>query len=176
MQQPMIKVGTIYYHNITIADAPQMIKGRVRLYQENLFLEMEQTPIEERQGIKQWLSILQPVQTPYFITLFEKIKQGNFLPSTNGVQDVNHFFMLQYETPIQIFDTDQLSTPITIQEVLYKNTIAPITTQTTNITQVFYLPPSLSLTNAEALLQAAAKMFTQINGGEFIISLKEDTL
>lgn len=51
---PNFKIGYIQYDDITISESPQMIKGRTQLYQENLFLEMQDTPVTERAGIAEW--------------------------------------------------------------------------------------------------------------------------
>lgn len=163
-------VGTIKYTGVTISDAPQMIKGRVRLYQENLLLEMDLTPLSERTGVKLWQHI---TPKPHFIHLFEQIHSGKFLPTRDGAHDVNDFFMLQYESPIQIFDTAKLM-HYTIQDVLYTTHLAPVDVNTTAITQVFLLK-GLPTEHAMQLLASAAKMFCQINGGDYTIDLKEHT-
>ena len=160
-------IGTIKYTGVTVSDAPQMIKGRVRLYQENLLLEMDLTPMTQRPGIKRW----QQTPTPHFITLFEQIQRGEFLTTRDGAHDINDFFMLQYETPIQLFDTDKL-TNYTVNDIIYTTQLAPVDTQTTKITQVFLLK-DLPCDEAQQLLQAAAKMFWQINGGDYTITLEE---
>lgn len=163
-------VGTIKYTGVTISDAPQMIKGRVRLYQENLLLEMDLTPLSERAGVKLWQHI---TPEPHFIHLFKQIHRGEFLPTRNGAHDINDFFMLQYESPVQLFDTTKL-THYTIQDILYTTNLAPIDAQTTAITQVFLLK-DLPKERALQLLASAAKMFCQINGGDYTIDVKEHT-
>lgn len=42
-----------------------------------------------------------------------------------------------------------------------------VTEQTTDVLQIFYLRPSMTVDEAKRLLDAAGKMFTQINGGEY---------
>ena len=159
-------VGKIMYSGVTVSDAPQMIKGRVRLYQENLLLEMDLSPLTERPGIKRW----HQTPKPYFISLFEQIQQGEFIAMADGAHAINDFFMLQYETPIQIFDTTKLS-HYTINDILYSTPLAPVDSKTTAITQVFLLK-DLPYEEAQALLHAAAKMFWQINGGDYTITLE----
>ena len=49
-----LKIGLIHYSKIIVEESPQMIKGRTQLYQENLYLELQETPVTERTGIKEW--------------------------------------------------------------------------------------------------------------------------
>lgn len=53
-QLPELKIGIIHYTKIVVAESPQMIKGRLQLYQENLYLEMQEQPVTERKGIAEW--------------------------------------------------------------------------------------------------------------------------
>lgn len=46
-----------------------------------------------------------------------------------------------------------------------------VTEKANDVLQLFYLRPSMSVTEAERLLDAAGKMFTQINGGEYVRSV-----
>ena len=54
---PNIKIGIIQYDNIAIADSPQMIKGRLQLFQESLFFDLEEKSINDYKEIKEWRSI-----------------------------------------------------------------------------------------------------------------------
>ena len=45
---PAFKIGIIHYTKIVVAESPQMIKGRTQLYQENLFLELQEQAVTER--------------------------------------------------------------------------------------------------------------------------------
>ena len=49
-----LKIGMIHYTKIVVSESPQMIKGRTRLFQENLFFELQETPVIERPGIAEW--------------------------------------------------------------------------------------------------------------------------
>ncbi|MCY7658297.1 hypothetical protein MH133_20425, partial [Bacillus safensis] len=40
-QKPSIHVGQIEYSHIEVGTSPQMLKGRLRLFQESLFFEYE---------------------------------------------------------------------------------------------------------------------------------------
>ena len=42
-----------------------------------------------------------------------------------------------------------------------------VSEQTVDALQVFFLKPSMSIEDAEQLVAAAGKMFTQVNGGNF---------
>ncbi|WP_445684100.1 hypothetical protein [Viridibacillus sp. FSL E2-0187] len=46
-----------------------------------------------------------------------------------------------------------------------------VTENTVEALQVFYLRPSLSIENSNALLEAAGKMFSQVHGGDFTTGL-----
>ena len=38
---PNLKLGINHYTKITVSESPQMLKGRFRLFQEQLFFELE---------------------------------------------------------------------------------------------------------------------------------------
>ena len=35
------KIGIIHYNNITVSESPQMLKGRLQLFQEQLYFDLE---------------------------------------------------------------------------------------------------------------------------------------
>ncbi|AIE59178.1 B3/4 domain-containing protein [Bacillus methanolicus] len=118
---PDFKVGVIYYHGIEVGPSPQMVKGRLQLFQESIFFELESKNITELDGIKEWRQIFKktgkdPNRYRHSAeALYRRIKKQNYLQSVHSAIDINNFFSLQYQVPIGIYDTDKLSGDITIR-------------------------------------------------------------
>lgn len=117
---PKFKVGIIHYTKIIVAESPQMIKGRTQLYQENLYLEIQDQPVTERPGIKEWRTTWKALggdQNRYrhsAESLMRRIAKQNYLTPFHSAVDLNNFFSLQYEIPIGIYDKNLLDGDITI--------------------------------------------------------------
>ncbi|HWI49826.1 MAG TPA: phenylalanine--tRNA ligase beta subunit-related protein [Rummeliibacillus sp.] len=117
---PTFKIGIIHYTKIVVAESPQMIKGRTQLYQENLYLELQEQPVTERPGIKEWRSTWKALgadQNRYrhsAESLMRRIAKQNYLTPFHSAVDLNNFFSLQYEIPIGIYDVNLLDGDITI--------------------------------------------------------------
>ncbi|KGR82914.1 B3/4 domain-containing protein [Lysinibacillus odysseyi] len=117
---PAMKIGLIHYTKITVSDSPQMIKGRIQLYQENLFFELQDTPVTERPGIQEWRSLWKafgadPNRYRHSAeSLLRRIAKQQYLVPFHSAVDINNFFSLQYEVPIGIYDTVHLEGDITI--------------------------------------------------------------
>ncbi|MEO4054618.1 phenylalanine--tRNA ligase beta subunit-related protein [Solibacillus sp. CAU 1738] len=115
-----LKIGIIYYNKIVVSDSPQMIKGRTQLYQENLYLEMQETPVTERPGIAEWRALWKllgadPNRYRHSAeSLMRRIAKQNYLTPFHSAVDINNFFSLQYEIPIGIYDVNKLEGDITI--------------------------------------------------------------
>lgn len=111
---PNFKIGLIHYSRITVAESPQMIKGRVQLYQENLFLECQETPVTERAGIKEWRQTLKQLGSDpnryrhSAEALLRRIAKQQYLSPIHSAVDLNNFFSLQYESPIGIYDSAKI--------------------------------------------------------------------
>ncbi|MFO1442642.1 hypothetical protein KDN24_05370 [Bacillus sp. Bva_UNVM-123] len=118
---PNFKVGVIHYHNIHVGESPQMVKGRLQLFQESLFFDLEDKNVNELEGIKEWRQIFKSVgkdPNRYRLSaeaLYRRVKKQNYLQPVNSSIDLNNFFSLQYEIPIGIYDLDKLSGDITIR-------------------------------------------------------------
>ena len=204
-----LKFGIIHYTKITVDESPQMIKGRTRLYQENLFFDLVDNKPTEVPGVKEWRETLKALGADpnryrhSAESLYRQIAKENFLTPVQSAVDLNNFFSLQYEIPIGIYDVTTLQGPVTItlgnentkynalngREVtlrnlphctdesgpfgsLYVDSKRTATSEaTTEALQVFYLRPSMSKGEAKQLLTAAGKMFTQITGGDYQISI-----
>lgn len=117
---PAMKIGLIHYTKITVSDSPQMIKGRIQLYQENLFFELQDTPVAERSGIKEWRTLWKAFGAdpnryrPSAESLLRRIAKQQYLTPFHSAVDINNFFSLQYEIPVGIYDTSHLEGDITL--------------------------------------------------------------
>lgn len=118
---PGFKTGIIEYKNIMVGESPQMLKGRLQMFQESIYFDLENKNVTELPGIQEWRSIFKLTgkdpnrYRPSSEALYRRIKKQNFLPSVQSAIDLNNFFSLQYQVPIGIYDRDHLSGPITIR-------------------------------------------------------------
>lgn len=119
-QAEQFKIGLIHYNKITVAQSPQMIKGRTQLYQENLYLELQSTSVTERPGIQEWRQLWKtfgadPNRYRHSAeSLMRRISKQNYLTPYHSAVDLNNFFSLQYELPIGIYDTNTIEGAIEI--------------------------------------------------------------
>lgn len=110
IQHPELKIGIIHYTKIVVAESPQMIKGRMQLYQENLYLEMQEIPVTERLGIAEWRQLWKkfgadPNRYRHSTeSLMRRISKQNYLTPFQSAVDLNNFFSLQYEIPVGLYD------------------------------------------------------------------------
>lgn len=188
-QYPSIHVGQIEYSHIEVGTSPQMLKGRLRLFQESLFFEYEDKVLEEVSAIKEWTDILKDVP---FLPLLSNIQKEQFIDSTNSVQDLSIFFSLKYFLPILTLDADRIKGPLSLAKheaghiewqdsaglngLFSQASKAQISQDTKNILQIILFPPSISREKSEALIQSLTKMFVQIHGGESKYELIEKAL
>ncbi|WP_407675640.1 B3/B4 domain-containing protein [Peribacillus glennii] len=118
---PGFKAGIITYHNIKVGDSPQMVKGRLQLFQESIFFDLQEKELAEFKGIKEWRQVFKSAGTdpsryrPSAEALYRRIKKQNYLPSVNSAIDLNNFFSLQYEVPIGIYNSDHISGDVKIK-------------------------------------------------------------
>jgi DNA/RNA-binding domain of Phe-tRNA-synthetase-like protein len=118
---PGFKIGVIHYKNITVSDSPQMLKGRLRLFQESLFFELENKNVNELDGINEWRQVFKATgkdpnrYRPSVEALYRRIQKQNYLDSVQSAIDVNNFFSLQYQVPIGIYDSNKISSDITLR-------------------------------------------------------------
>ncbi|MFJ7161809.1 hypothetical protein ACS7OT_03830 [Bacillus safensis] len=188
-QNPSIHVGQIEYSHIEVGTSPQMLRGRLRLFQESLFFEYEDKVLEEVSAIKEWTDILKDVP---FLPLLSNIQKEQFIDSTNSVQDLSIFFSLKYFLPILTLDADRIKGPLSLAKheaghiewqdsaglngLFSQASKAQISQDTKNILQIILFPPSISREKSEALIQSLTKMFVQIHGGESKYELIEKAL
>ncbi|MGX9135918.1 B3/B4 domain-containing protein [Rummeliibacillus sp. JY-2-4R] len=117
---PTFKIGIIHYTKIVVEESPQMIKGRTQLYQENLYLELQEQSVTDRPGIKEWRTTWKALGADpnryrhSAESLMRRIAKQNYLTPFHSAVDLNNFFSLQYEIPIGIYDEDLVQGDITI--------------------------------------------------------------
>jgi DNA/RNA-binding domain of Phe-tRNA-synthetase-like protein len=115
------KIGVIFYENITVSDSPQMLKGRLQLFQESIFFDLQSKQINEIPGIQEWRTIFKQLGTdpnryrPSVEALYRRIQKHNYLPTIHSAADINNFFSLKYEVPIGIYDLDKIEGTIEIK-------------------------------------------------------------
>lgn len=118
---PNFKVGVISYQNIEIGSSPQMLKGRLQLFQESLFFELEDKNVTDISEIKEWRDIFKktgkdPNRYRHSAeALYRRVKKHQYVTSVNSATDLNNFFSLQYKLPLGIYDLDSLSGRITLR-------------------------------------------------------------
>jgi DNA/RNA-binding domain of Phe-tRNA-synthetase-like protein len=118
---PNFKLGVIFYSGIKIGESPQMLKGRLQLFQESIFFDLEGSSVAELEGLKEWRQIFKTTgkdpnrYRPSVEALYRRIGKQNFLPSVQSAIDLNNFFSLQYQVPIGIYDIDQLKGDISVR-------------------------------------------------------------
>lgn len=206
---PDFKIGTIHYNNITVSESPQMLKGRLQLFQEQLYFDLEDKDITHFPGLLEWQLVWKALGSspsryrPSAEALFRRIKKQNYLSSIHSAVDMNSFLSLQYEIPLGLYDADKINGDVeialgteddqfeglnnrinTLDNILVSkdasgafgspyvdSTRTAVTENTKNALHIFYLRPSMERAQALELLNAAANMFTGINGGESQIQL-----
>lgn len=117
---PDFTAGIIHYRDIQVGPSPQMLKGRLQLFQESIFFELDEKNVTDFDGIKEWREIFKktgkdPNRYRHSAeALYRRIKKQNYLQTVHSAIDVNNFFSLEYEVPIGIYDADTLKGDIMI--------------------------------------------------------------
>ncbi|MCK7605366.1 phenylalanine--tRNA ligase beta subunit-related protein [Anoxybacillus geothermalis] len=117
---PSAKFGIIRYRHIDIGDSPQMLKGRLELFQESIYIELQEKPIADIPELAEWRRTFKQIGTdpsryrPSSESLYRRIQKKNFLPSIHSAVDVNNFFSLYYKIPLGIYDLDRIEGTVTI--------------------------------------------------------------
>ncbi|AYC30212.1 B3/4 domain-containing protein [Paenisporosarcina cavernae] len=102
-------IGVNYYQSTTISESPQMLKGRLQLFQESLFFDLQDTTLAELPEIqqlrKQWKRFgADPSRyRNSYEAMLRRIAKGTYLSSINSGVDLNNFFSLQYKVPIGLY-------------------------------------------------------------------------
>lgn len=112
---PDFKIGIIQYHDITVAESPKMLAGRLQLFQESLMLDAEDKPIADIEPIQEWRKVFKTVGTdpsryrPSSEALLRRVYKGSQLGSIHSAVDTNNFFSLQYQIPLGIYDSSHIT-------------------------------------------------------------------
>ena len=108
-------IGMIHDKNITISESPKLFKGRLQLFQESLFFDLENKSITELKNIKTWREIFKKTgknPSRYHHSaeaLYRRIQKGKYLSSIHSAIDINNFFSLLYQLPIGIYDVASIN-------------------------------------------------------------------
>lgn len=114
------KIGMIHYTKIIVGESPQMIKGRTQLYQENLFLDLQDVPVTEKAGVREWREVWKKLGADpnryrhSAEALLRRISKQNYIQPFHSAVDLNNFFSLQYEIPVGIYDAAKIEGDVTI--------------------------------------------------------------
>ncbi|MCY8223505.1 hypothetical protein [Bacillus haynesii] len=189
---PSFKVGAVLYQDIEITGSPQMLKGRLRLFQESLFFDYADHSLEDESAVKEWHDAFRELNPSFsgresgLERMLEDIKEQRFVEPKNSAVDLSRFFSLKYLIPVHIYDARNLKGPIKIEpggpgEIITLSDDAgafgTITenlslhhagTETKDALQLVFFRPSLSKEESRRLLESLTKMFEQIHGGEHI--------
>lgn len=198
------QLGVVHYQNIQVSESPQMLKGRLRLFQESLYFDYADKKITEVPAINEWRKLFKAIGTdpsryrPSSEALYRRVQKQQYLDYVNSAVDLNNFLSLQYQIPLGIYDVKQIKGNVSIEigtdQATYlaingrdvsmaKKLVSvdengpfgspyvdskrtAVSTSTTDALHLVYLQPSQTKEDAAQLLQALAKMFTQIHGGE----------
>ncbi|WP_251552199.1 B3/4 domain-containing protein [Neobacillus muris] len=118
---PEFKAGIIEYKNITVSESPQMLKGRLQLFQESIYFDFDHKTVTDFPGIQEWRAVFkQTGKDPNRYrhsaeALYRRIQKQNYLPSVQSAIDLNNFFSLQYQVPIGIYDADFIKGDVEIR-------------------------------------------------------------
>ncbi|WP_246943644.1 B3/4 domain-containing protein [Bacillus pinisoli] len=119
---PGFKIGVITYKNIVVGASPQMIKGRLQLYQESIAIDLDSTPLADfKKGIQEWRQVFKQLGVdpskyrPSHEALLRRVAKRQFLTTIHSAADINNFFSMQYGIPIGIYDADKLNGDLEIR-------------------------------------------------------------
>ncbi|MFJ7935455.1 B3/4 domain-containing protein [Sporosarcina sp. NPDC096371] len=111
---PGIKLGINYYTKITVSESPQMLKGRLQLFQEQLFFELEDKSVTDFPGIQEWRTVWKALGADpnryrhSTEALMRRVKKQNYMTPFHSAVDLNTFFSLQHVIPAGIYDFEKI--------------------------------------------------------------------
>ena len=112
--EPTLKIGIIHYTKIVVTSSPQMLKGRLQLFQEQLFFEMDDKDVTDFDGIREWRSLWKKFGAdpnryrPSMEAMYRRIAKQNYITPMHSAVDLNNFFSMQYEIPMGIYDVEKI--------------------------------------------------------------------
>lgn len=111
---PQLHVGLLQYKQTTVSDSPQMLQGRIELFQEGLCLDYSMEQLADIPQIEYFRSCFKKLgidpkrYRPSSEALLKRVLQGKGVPSIHSAADVNNFFSLRYIVPCGLYDLDQM--------------------------------------------------------------------
>ena len=117
---PDFKAGIIHYNNITVSDSPQMLKGRLQLFQEQLYFDLDEKELTDFPGLLEWKLAWKALGAdpnryrPAAEALYRRIRKQNYLAPVHSGVDMNNFLSLQYEIPLGLYDADKIEGDVEI--------------------------------------------------------------
>jgi len=114
------KIGINYYTKFVVSQSPQMLKGRMHLYQEHIFFDLHDKELTDYQGIIEWRALWKKFGSdpgryrPSMEAMMRRIRNQNYLQPINSGVDLNTFFSLQYEIPVGLYDLSHVEGDIKI--------------------------------------------------------------
>jgi DNA/RNA-binding domain of Phe-tRNA-synthetase-like protein len=118
---PDFKAGVIFYQDIEVGPSPQMLKGRLQLFQESLYFDLAEKELTDFPGISEWRQVFKAAGTnpsryrPAHEALYRRVIKQNYLSPVHSAIDLNNFFSLKYEVPIGIYDSSQIEGNVSIK-------------------------------------------------------------
>ncbi|MGM0878022.1 MAG: B3/B4 domain-containing protein [Bacillota bacterium] len=118
---PKFHIGVVRYQDIHISDSPQMLKGRLRLFQESLYFDYTDKKVTDIPAINEWRKLFKTVGTdpnryrPSNEALYRRVQKQQFLHTVNSAVDLNNFLSLQYQIPLGIYDVSKLDGDVMIK-------------------------------------------------------------
>lgn len=118
--EPSFKIGIIHYTKIVVTSSPQMLKGRLQLFQEQLFFELDDKAVTDFDGIKEWRALWKKFGAdpnryrPSMEAMYRRIAKQNYITPMHSAVDLNNFFSIQYEIPMGIYDVANIHGNITL--------------------------------------------------------------
>lgn len=118
---PEFKIGVVHYEGIHISESPQMLKGRLHLFQESIYFDYTDKSVTDIPAINEWRKLFKLVGTdpsryrPSNEALYRRVQKQQYLQTVNSAVDLNNFLSLQYQIPLGIYDTNKLNGDITIK-------------------------------------------------------------
>ncbi|WP_121664520.1 B3/B4 domain-containing protein [Metabacillus litoralis] len=108
------KIGIVEYRGIHVGDSPQMLKGRLQLFQESLYFDYVDKKVTDIPAILEWRQLFKAIGTdpnryrPSSEALYRRVQKQQYLQPFNSAVDLNNFLSLQYQIPLGIYDKDKL--------------------------------------------------------------------
>ncbi|MGB5945989.1 B3/B4 domain-containing protein [Paenisporosarcina sp.] len=115
-----IKLGINHYTKLVVSESPQMLKGRMQLFQEHLFFDLLDKELTDYQGITEWRALWKKLGAdpgryrPSMESMMRRIRNQNYLQPLNSAVDLNNFFSLQYEIPVGLYDLSHVDGDVQI--------------------------------------------------------------